>query len=131
MGTSSSKPPLHSHGFVGSKLSNLGPLEKSFNNDAREIANAAIGQCIYANDLPFNLEQSPYWEKMIKTVNKAPKEFKSPGYEKVCTTILSAEKLDFEAKLNPIRSLWRISRVSIISDGWKDQRNMPLINVIA
>ena len=55
LGVFSSKPPLHSHGLVGSKRSNLGPLERSFNNDAREIANAAIGQCIYANGLPFNL----------------------------------------------------------------------------
>ena len=68
---------------------------------------------------------------MIKAVNEAPKGFKSPGYEKVHTTMLSAEKLDLEAKLSPIHNSWLISGVSIISDGWKDQRNRPLINVIA
>jgi len=39
---------------------------------------------------------------MIKAMNEAPKGFKSPGYEKVLTTMLSAEKLDLEAKLSPI-----------------------------
>ena len=37
------------------KQSNLGPLEKSFNNDARGTADEAIGRCIYANGFPFNL----------------------------------------------------------------------------
>ena len=86
----------------------MGPLEKSFNNDAREIADAAVAQCIYANGLPFNLVRSPYWAKMIKAVNEAPKEFKSPGYEKIRTTLLSAQKLDLEAKLAPIRDSWLI-----------------------
>ena len=63
---------------------------------------------------------------MIKTVNEAPKGYKSSGYEKVYTTLLSAKKLDLL-----IRNSWCISEMSIIFDGWKDQRNSPLINVIA
>eukprot|EP00253_Pinus_taeda_P002226 PITA_02226 len=128
---SSSKPPLYSYGGVGSKRSNLGPLEKSFNNDAREIADAAVAEWIYANGLPFNLVRSPYWAKMVKCLNEAPRGYKSPGYEKIRTTLLSAQKLNLEAKLAPIRDSRLISGVSIISDGWKDQRNRPLINVIA
>ena len=45
--------------------------------------------------------------------------------------MLTGEKLRLEGALNPIHHSWRISGVSIISDGWKDQRNRPLINVIA
>ena len=68
---------------------------------------------------------------MIKAVNEAPKGYKPPGYEKVRTTLLTSEKVRLEGALNPIRNSGRISRVSIISDGSKDQRNRPLINVIA
>lgn len=67
---------------------------------------------------------------MIKIVNEAPKCYKSPGYEKTHTTMLSVEKLDWEARLTTIHNSWCISWVSIISHGWKDQRNRPLINVI-
>jgi hypothetical protein len=35
-----------------------------------------------------------------------------------------------EHSLESVRSSWEVSRISI-SDGWKDQRNRPLINVIA
>ena len=68
---------------------------------------------------------------MIKAVNEAPKGYKPPGYEKVHTTLLTSEKVCLDDALNPIRNSLRISGVSIISDGWKDQRNRPLINVIA
>eukprot|EP00253_Pinus_taeda_P010583 PITA_10583 len=64
-------------------------------------------------------------------MNEAPRGFKSPGCVKLRTTMLSAGKLVLEAKLSPIRNSWRISGVSIISDGWKDQRNRPLISVIS
>ena len=103
----------------------------SFNNEARGVSEEVIGRCIYANGLPFNLVRSPYWVGMIKAVNEAPKGFKGPGYEKVHTTLLTGEKLHLEVDLNPIRNSWRISGVSTISHGWKDQRNRPLTNAIS
>jgi len=87
LGAFSSKPPLHSHGIVGSSNLIWDRLKGVFNNDARETTITAIGQCIYENGLPFNLVQSPYWAKMIKAANESPKGFKSPGYEKVRTTM--------------------------------------------
>ena len=109
----------------------MGPPEKSFNNDAQGTTDEAIGRHISANGLSFNLVLSLYWEEMIREVYKAPKGYVSPGYEKIRTTLLTGEKLRLEGALNPIHHSWRLSRVSIISDGWKDQRNRPLINVIA
>ena len=60
MGAYSSKTQFPSHEISSPsssnfKRSNLGPLEKRFNNDAQGTLDEAIGQCIYANGLPFNL----------------------------------------------------------------------------
>ena len=55
LGAISSRPPLPREINTPSKRSNLAPLEKSFNNVARGIADEAICRCIYANGLPFNL----------------------------------------------------------------------------
>jgi len=38
---------------------------------------------------------------MVKCLNEAPRGYKSRGYEKIHTTLLSAQKLDLEAKLTP------------------------------
>jgi hypothetical protein len=129
---SASKPPIPSRSaIVTNKRPSLGPLEATFNNQGREVADEHIARCIYANGLAFNLVRSPYWQQMIKAVNEAPKGYKSSGYEKVRTTLLSSEKQSVDRQLQAIRDTWNETGVSIISDGWKDQRNRPLINVIA
>ena len=117
--TYSSKTLFSSHeggSLSNSKRYNLGPLEKSF-NDAQSTVDAAIGRCIYANGLPFNLVRSPYWVEMIREVNKAPIGYVGTGYEKIRTTLLTSEKLRLEGALNPICHSWRLSGVSIISEG--------------
>lgn len=108
-----------------------GPLEAAFQNEGREIADRNVGRCIYANGLSFNLVRSPYWKEMVRSINEAPKGYKSPGYEKVRGMLLEKEVKMIEDSLQPIRDSWIETGVSIVSDGWKDSKNRPLINVIA
>jgi hypothetical protein len=132
MQASAAKPPMPSKPtMTTNKRPTLGPLESSFNNQGREVVDEHVARCIYANGLPFNLVRSPYWQQMIKVVNEAPKGYKSPGYEKVRTTLLSSERQSVDRQLQSIRDTWAETGVSIVSDGWRDQRNRPLINVIA
>jgi hypothetical protein len=132
MQASAARPPMLSKPTVTTnKRPTLGPLDSSFNNQGREVADEHVARCVYANGLPFNLVRSFYWQQMIKVVNEAPKWYKSPGYEKVCTTLLSSERQTVDRKLQSIRETWAETGVSIVSDGWRDQRNHPLINVIA
>jgi hypothetical protein len=132
MQASAARPPMLSKPTVTTnKRPTLGPLDSSFNNQGREVADEHVARCVYANGLPFNLVRSSYWKQMIKVVNEAPKWYKSPGYEKVCTTLLSSERQTVDRQLQSIRETWAETGVSIVSDGWRDQRNRPLINVIA
>ena len=68
---------------------------------------------------------------MLASIKEAPNDYTSLGYEKVCTTLLQKERVSIEKALQPIRNAWKTSGVTIVSDGWKDTRNMSLINVIA
>jgi hypothetical protein len=131
--SSLNRPPLHptSGTSAGDKRRNLGPLEKSFNLQSREDTDQSIARCLYANGISFNVVRSPYWQEMVRSINEAPKGYKSPGYEKVRTTLLIKEKDIIDRQLQVIRDSWKISGVSIICDGWKDARNRPLINVVA
>jgi len=67
----------------------------------------------------------------VKAINDAPKGYKGPGFEKVRTTLLENEVKFVEDKLKLIRESWAETSLSIISNGWKDSKNRPLINVIA
>lgn len=68
---------------------------------------------------------------MLRKVNEAPQGYTGPGYEKVRCTLLAKKVKSLENALAPIRNSWKQTGVSIISDGWKDTKNQPLINVIA
>eukprot|EP00253_Pinus_taeda_P004499 PITA_04499 len=130
--SSTTRPPLPSRPTATTnKRPTLGPLEAAFNNQGREIADEHVARCIYANGLAFNLVRSPYWQQMIKAINEALKGYKSPGYGKVRTTLLASERQSVDRQLQTIRDTWAETGVSIISDGWRDQRNRPLINVVA
>jgi len=119
---SASKPPTPSKPtIVTNKRPTLGSLEAAFNNQGREVVDEHVAHCIYANGLAFNLVRSPYWQKMIKAVNEASNGYKSPGYEKVCTTLLTSERQSVDRQLQSIRDTRTETRVSIVSDGWRDQ----------
>ena len=101
------------------------------NVQAREEANSRVARCIYACGIPFNVVRSPYWQDMIRAINKAPQGYKGPNYEKVRAQLLKNEKDLVEDVLSPIRSSWTSSGVTIVSNGWADTRHRQLINIIA
>ena len=68
---------------------------------------------------------------MARAINEAPNGFKGLGYEKICTTLLDDEVACVEVAMLPIKDSWTKTGVKIVSDGWKDARNHPLVNVIA
>ena len=76
------------------------------NVQAREETDSRVARCIYACGIPFNVVRSPYWQDMIRAVNKAPQGYKGPNYEKVRTQLLKNEKELVEDILAPIRSSW-------------------------
>eukprot|EP01018_Ginkgo_biloba_P006167 Gb_33743 [translate_table: standard] len=67
---------------------------------------------------------------MVRAINDGPKGYKTPSFEKVWTTLLTKKKSLVEQSIEPIRASWWTTGVSIISDGWTDARNKPLISVI-
>ena len=116
---------------VGISTRKRGPLHTAFKMGARDRADEAIARCLYANGLSFNLVRSPYWKEMVAAIKESPADYTSPGYEKLRTTLLQQEKAHIERALQPIKKSWKTSGLTIVSDGWKDTRNRPLINVIA
>ena len=60
--------------------------------------------------------------------HRAPSGYVPPGLEKLITTLLTKAKKEVDKMLEPIKSTWQTSRVSIVSDGWTDLAHHPLIN---
>eukprot|EP01018_Ginkgo_biloba_P009952 Gb_24212 [translate_table: standard] len=96
----------------------------------REDVDSRVARCIYAWGISFNVVRSPYWQDMVRAINDGPKGYKTPSLEKVQTTLLTKEKSLVAQSIEPIRASWHTTGVSIVSDGWTDARNRPLINMI-
>ena len=108
----------------------VGTLVKMFDMGGRDEIDRRVARAISACALSFNVVRSPYWKDMLKAVNEAPRGYKGPNFEKVRTTLQLKKKIIVEKILEPVRSNWSSNGVSIISDGWTDTANRPLVNII-
>ena len=68
---------------------------------------------------------------MIQAIKKAPEGYKPPSYEKARTSLFDQCVREVGKKLDPVKDMWLTQGVSVISDGWSNVKNEPLINVIA
>lgn len=66
----------------------------------------------------------------VSAINSVLAGFTSLGFEKVRSTLLQRERNAIETSLQPIRDFWIDSSLSIVSDGWKDNKNSPLIKLL-
>ncbi|KAM0895676.1 hypothetical protein ACQ4PT_023688 [Festuca glaucescens] len=119
-----------SSSLANKKFSN-GPLAEAFAGMERDGVDMHIMMFLCANGIPFNVLRSPQYPEMVAAIQKAPKGYKPPAYEKARTTLLDACKRKVETDLDPVRQTWYFHGVSIVSDGWTNMKNQPLINVMA
>ena len=61
-------------------------------------------------------------------VDIAPIGYVPPSSEKLRTTLLVKARKEVDKILQPIKSSWISSGVSVVSDGWTDTTRHPLIN---
>ena len=77
--------PKNTRGPGASPLVQDSRIARLVNVQAREETDSRVARCIYACGIPFNVVRSPYWQDMIREINKAPQGYKGPNYEKVRT----------------------------------------------
>ncbi|XP_050387930.1 uncharacterized protein LOC126804583 [Argentina anserina] len=107
-----------------------GPLEKAFQNAAREECHDEIARMFYTGGLSFNLARNPYYRNSYMRASTLP-GYVPPGYNALRTTLLVKERKNLEYQLEPLKLTWRDKGVSSCSDGWSDPQRKPLINVMA
>nr|KAJ0221091.1 hypothetical protein LSAT_V11C200051740 [Lactuca sativa] len=84
-----------------------------------------------ANGILFNVLRNPQFIEMIQAIKKASEGYKPPSYEKARTSLLDQFVRDVGKELDPVKDTWLTQGVFVISDGWSNVKNEPLINVIA
>ena len=96
--------------------------------------NSKITRGLCSVGIPFNAIRNPEFGDMLVTVNKKPKGYKPPSYEKARTSLLDERKRNLQRDLIFIQKTWYtqgVFIVSVLSDGWSNTKHNPLINVLA
>ncbi|XP_042490785.1 uncharacterized protein LOC122070656 [Macadamia integrifolia] len=138
-GSSSRRVPVSSSpiGLTTWKTSTSIVVERGRNAlDASKTSSAddvdgVIARFFYGNGIPFDVAKSPFWGDMVKAINEAPRGYKPPCADKIATTLLLEEKTKVDQALMFIKQRWRTYGVSVVSDGWTNLKNQPLMNFIA
>ncbi|KAF8405303.1 hypothetical protein HHK36_010206 [Tetracentron sinense] len=122
--SSPSPTPIHN------SMSTRSPLVRSFKTQEREDIDYEVVRFLCANGIPFNVLRSPYWDEMVSAISTMP-GYKAPSYEKTRTVLLDNEKERVRRSLDPFTEKWPTNGLSIVSDGWTNVKNKPLINILA
>ena len=131
---SSNEFPFESFGWgVGQatkrKAVALGPMDKIFQKEKRDELDLTIVFFFYQNFISFNVACLPLFIEMCRALSQgAPSGYLPPGLEKLRNTLLTTTKKEVDKMLEPFKSAWSTSGVSIVSDGWIDPACHPLIN---
>jgi len=110
-----------------------GPLEASFNIQARDTLDCEISRMFYSSGLPFHLANNPHYRGAFSYAANTSNlsGYVPPTYNKLRGPLLSKERSHVENLLQPIRDSWNDKGVTIVSDGWTDLQRRPLINFMA
>lgn len=111
-------------------LSYVSPFEQDYSMQDRDDVDSKVVRCLCANGIPFSVLRSPYWEEMVLAISKEL-GYKSPSYERVTTILLEHEKNKVDREMDDFKQKWPQYGISIISNGWTDVKNQPLINILA
>ncbi|GAU16301.1 hypothetical protein TSUD_299330 [Trifolium subterraneum] len=106
-------------------------IENAFNVDDRNHLRESIARMFYSCGLSFHLARNPYYVSSYSfAANHNLNGFLPPSYNALRTTLLKQEKAHIDRLLQPIKSLWTLKGVTLVSDGWTDVQRRPLINFI-
>ncbi|KAL9689223.1 hypothetical protein QQ045_033657 [Rhodiola kirilowii] len=107
------------------------PIAASFATVERHQVDVIIVRALCANGIPFNVLRNSDFINMLKVVNRAPKDYKPPSYDRARTSLLDECHRNVEKDLALVKDTWATHGTSIVSDGWTNVKHQPLINVVA
>ncbi|BFG37854.1 hypothetical protein CerSpe_241270 [Prunus speciosa] len=82
-----------------------GPLNRAFQNEAREQCDVEVARMFYTGGLSFHLARNPHYRNSYLRVSTLL-GYVPPGYNALRTTLLQQEKRHIERCLQPIKGTY-------------------------
>ncbi|XP_075654713.1 uncharacterized protein LOC142624865 [Castanea sativa] len=84
----------------------------------------------YHANIPFHAARSVYYQEAIDSIVAIGPGFKGPSYHDLRGPLLQKHVGEMNDYLLDVKNDWKVYGCSIMSDGWTNQRNTPIINFL-
>ncbi|KAF6170898.1 hypothetical protein GIB67_014715 [Kingdonia uniflora] len=101
-----------------------------FNKKDKDRVDKKVANCIFMNNIPFNVIQTDSFKEMIKAISDFGPGYKEPSYTTLRTKLVVSSRKDVEEYVAEVKSSWAVQGCSIMSDMWTDLNQRSYINLI-
>ncbi|XP_075663956.1 uncharacterized protein LOC142633596 [Castanea sativa] len=84
----------------------------------------------YHSNVPFYASQSPYYQPMIDSIASIGPGFKGPSFYELRGPLLRNAVHEVNDFLVDIKNDWKVYGCSVMSDGWTNQKQQPIMNFL-
>lgn len=106
-------------------------IQQGMDRSLAAAAEGKVAKWFYTNGVAFNTVEDPAFKEMCVAVAKAGEGFKPPSSFKLRNSLLAKAVAELKADLKVTYDVSiPVTGCSLISDGWSDTCNRPLINLI-
>ncbi|XP_075654755.1 uncharacterized protein LOC142624914 [Castanea sativa] len=84
----------------------------------------------YHSNVPFYASQSPYYQPMIDSIASIGPGFKRPSFYELRGPLLRNAVHEVNEFLLDIKNDWKLYGCSVMSDGWTNQKQQPIMNFL-
>ncbi|XP_050290078.1 uncharacterized protein LOC126728268 [Quercus robur] len=84
----------------------------------------------YRSNVPFYASQSPYYQPMIDSIAAIGPGFKGPSFYELRGPLLKNVVHEVNDFLLDIKNDWKVYGCSLMSDGWTNQKQQPIMNFL-
>ena len=84
----------------------------------------------YHSNVPFYASQSPYYQPMIDSIAAIGPGFKGPSFYELRGPLLKNVVHEVNDFLLDIKNDWKVYGCSLMSDGWTNQKQQPIMNFL-
>ena len=93
-------------------------------------AKMSVARWWYHSNVPFYASQSPYYQTMIDSVAAIGPGFKGPSFYELRGPLLKNAVHEVNDFLLDIKNDWKVYGYSLMSDGWTNQKQQPIMNFL-
>jgi len=105
-------------------------LSSMFVRKMSDDADKAVARLFYACGIPFSIADSPFFKAAMTAVAKCDSSYKTPNRQRISSQMLADEVHDVQKYIESFKKEALKHGVTLMSDGWTDVNNKPIINFL-